>query len=124
MKLFKHLLLSSLVLVPAISFADASLNISLTVDEAVVEIENAVVAAEKVALFDNGFSKVEGVLLSQTDEATQVQLVVLEEDRVIADSTMDLEWGIPATVEFVYELEECSCLDRDVKLVVVAQPVE
>jgi len=124
MKLFKHLLLSSFVLVPAICNADVSLNIDLTVDETNFEIENVVVSTEKTVLYDNGYCKVEGQLIDQTDEASDVELTVMEEDRVLTKPTMNLRWDNPEILEIIYESEECSCLDRDVRLVVTAQPVE
>lgn len=119
----KHLFLSSLVLVPALCKADAMLNISLTVDETTFEIENVTVSEENAVLFDNGYTKVEGKLIGQTDEAVEFELKVMEEDRVLTQPTLNVQWGIPATLELTYESEDCSCLDRDVILVVVAQPV-
>jgi len=116
----KHLLVSSLVLVPALSFADTMLNISLTVDETNIEIADAAVTAEKAVLHDDGYTKVEATLLSETDEAATVAFWVTEEDRVLTNPTLDVQWAIPATVELAYESEECSCLDRDLVLVVTA----
>jgi len=117
----KHVLLSSFLLVPALSFADVKLDIEVTVDETSFASLNAVATSENEVLYDNGYYKVEGKVVVQTDESADVELTVAEEDRVLAKSTFNLQLGVPATLEVTYESEECSCLDRDVELTVVAR---
>ena len=104
--------------------ADVKLDVEVTVDETNFASLNAVVTSENEVLYDNGYYKVEGRLIAQTDETATVEFWVTEEDRVLMQPILVSAWGIPASVEIGYESEECSCLDRDVKLIVVAQKVK
>ncbi|MFC1842340.1 hypothetical protein ACFLYU_01650 [Candidatus Dependentiae bacterium] len=120
---FKKIVCSCLCLVPVLSFADASLNIALKVQDKEVIIENAIVSSDKEGIFVADNITVKAKVLSEDENQVEVSLEVSQDGKDLVNPTVKTEWGKPATVEIVKK-DKSGSEAKSVELIVVADKVE
>jgi len=119
----KNIFCFSLCFMPMLSFADASLNMVLKVQDKETVIENAVISEKKKGIFKDENIALEAKVLSEDDAQVEIECIMFQDGDVISQLTFKLEWEKPATLSLVKQNKNETEQEKSLEFVVVANKI-